>query len=69
MCTISLSLASEILRPNYLASECLLKYFILWSISTAHSLVHGGAEQDAVSSEISASGAEERAILVQEPTS
>lgn len=34
---------------------------------TAHSLVHGGAEQDAVSPEVSASGAEERTILVQEP--
>lgn len=35
--------------------------------SLAHSLVHGGAEQDALSPEVSASGAEERAILVQEP--
>jgi len=35
--------------------------------SIAHSVVHGGAEQDALSSEVSAFGAEERAILVQEP--
>jgi len=35
--------------------------------SIAHSIVHGGTEQDALSPEVSTSGAEERAILVQEP--
>ena len=35
--------------------------------SIAHSIVHGGIEQDALSPEVSTSGAEERAILVQEP--
>lgn len=47
-----------------LREVCLERFY---DRSIAHSVVHGGAEQDAVSPEVSASGAEERAILVQEP--
>lgn len=53
--------------PPPCATEISLVWEIFYDRSVAHSLVHGGAEQDALSSEVSASGAEERAILVQEP--